>query len=238
MKATVTLSANAGVMLEYSGFKLLVDVLHHFDVPTFSKVPYEICESIVSGGAFSDADAMFVSHEHPDHYSKQWVSKYLKNNRRTYFAAPFKLAERQFVFNGAGGKFKSGDLCVEFLRTPHEKQNVYSDVKHYSFAVDFSGARFVFMNDAEINEEHLEQMFEKPADIAFLNFPWITLRHARGLVNEYVSSKNILVYHLPIPEEDSFGFGAAEKKSEQYITLPGADIRVLSVPLSKTEFEI
>ncbi len=238
MTAKVTLSTNAGVMLEYDGKKLLVDALHHFDVPTFSKVPLDVLELMVARGAFSDADMLFVSHDHPDHYSREWVSAYLKNNLRTFCAAPFKIAERQLVLNGSDGKFRHGDINVSFFRTPHEKQNVYADVKHYSFAVEFSGKRFAFLNDAEIEAEHMERMFEKPADIAFLNFPWLTLKHARGLVNEYVRASNIVIYHLPVPGEDSFGFAAVEKKSESLITVPDVKIRALSVPLSEAEFEL
>lgn len=239
MKAEITLSANAGVMIEYAGIKVLSDILHNDNVPVFSSVPKYICKSITDKGAFSGAELFLVSHDHPDHYSRPLASEYMKNNKNTVAAAPFRFAERQIVFSGVTGKFKTFNTMVEYFRTPHEKQRVYADVKHYSYIVNIAGAKFAFFNDMSIEPEYMEQVLRGSCvDVAFINFPWITLKHGRKYLAEYLRAKNIVIYHLPIPVEDEYGYNAAEQKSLASLSLAETAVYTLNSPLMSIETEL
>lgn len=239
MKATVTLTANAGIMLEYNSVKILSDALHHDNVPTFSSVPKHVCDEILEDGIFSGAELFLVSHDHPDHFSRPLASEYMKRNRSSIAASPLHFTDKEIIFSGSQGKFKTFNTQVEFLKTPHEKQRVYNDVKHYSYAVTIGDARFVFLNDASIEAEYIDAMMgEKQADIAFINFPWITLRYAKRIITEHLNAKNVVIYHLPIHHEDEYGFNLAAVKSLKDIGLSDVSIRLMSTPLDREEFEI
>ena len=240
MKATVTLSANAGVMLEYAGTKILVDIIHNDNVPTFSSVPLDLCRSIISDGAFSNADMLLISHDHPDHFSRTLVNDYLKNNKSTAAAAPFRFTERQFVFSGVSGKFRMKNFSMEYYKTPHEKRKVYSDSKHYSFVLTINDKRFLFFNDMSIEPDYIELLVKNnvKADAAFVNFPWFTLKYGRKYLKEYLNADNIIIYHLPIPNEDEFGYNAALTKTLGSFSIDGANIFVLNTPLQKAEFDL
>ena len=239
MKATVTLSASAGIMLEYNGVKILSDILHHDIVPTFSSVPKHICNEILSPSEFSGAELFLVSHDHPDHFSRPLASEYMRRNRFTTAAAPLHFTEKEIIFSGAKGKFKTYNTQVEFFKTPHEKQKVYADVKHYSYIVTIGDAKFVFLNDTGLEDEYVESVLTKErVDIVFLNFPWVTLFHGRRLLKEYLNAKNAVIYHLPIPYEDDYNYNKATIKALSNLEIDDVQFRIMSTPLDREEFEI
>lgn len=66
----LTLTANAGTLIEYRGERLLLDGLHDSRDHAFSRVPPEMLEDITAGrGVFHNIRALVFTHLHPDHFS-------------------------------------------------------------------------------------------------------------------------------------------------------------------------
>ena len=70
-------------------------------------------------------------------------------------------------------------------------------------------------------------------DVAILDFPWLTLRKGSQAL-ENLNAKNILLYHLPFPEDDANGFlGSAEKAVSRW---EWGNARLLRTPLQTEVF--
>lgn len=48
-----------------------------------------------------------------------------------------------------------------------------------------------------------------PVDLAVLPFPWVTLPKGRAFVEEVIRPRRLLVHHLPLPEDDLYGYRPA-----------------------------
>ncbi|WP_329887870.1 hypothetical protein [Pseudoramibacter faecis] len=66
----VTLSANAGIAIQFGGKKILVDAFSERADDGISVVTPEMFAQLVESSDFSDPDYLFLTHDHADHYSE------------------------------------------------------------------------------------------------------------------------------------------------------------------------
>ena len=71
MEVTVTLSANAGVVIQCGGYRIWVDALHDQKVDGFSAVDSKLQMDMLKCPAFSDPQYICYTHCHPDHFSEK-----------------------------------------------------------------------------------------------------------------------------------------------------------------------
>ena len=98
----ITLVANAGLLLESGGRKLLLDGLHSQENGMFSPVPPCIREQIMKRiPPFDGIRWVAFTHFHEDHFDLDLVNRYLQE------AAPEMLVMPEDTPNGVSSKLKA-----------------------------------------------------------------------------------------------------------------------------------
>jgi len=213
-KCKVTLTANAGVLIKSGGISILIDALHQDKVPSFSTLSNKILAAIRNSSEFLP-DIMIVTHQHPDHYSKELVSEFLQRHPETIFVAPFCDFAGQICLEEDMQELSLHGLILHFKKVPHDGGEHYSDSINYACFMEFPEFSVLIPGDAEINAENLTDLIgTKQVDLALLNFPWITLPHGRNDILNKIKPKNIMIYHLPFTLDD-YGFRKAAERAAQ-----------------------
>lgn len=237
----ITLSANAGIMLEYRGKKVMVDILHNTEVPVFNSVPEEVSEKIIWERPFSHADVLMISHGHPDHYSRKLVDAYLAQNKDTFVLAPFEAVEqeqRELLLQGLQGRITFRGITIDYYKLIHEGKQ-YMATPHYGFVVQIEGKTFVFFNDASLKDNDIAAFVgDREVDVAFINFPWMTLPKGRKAIETVVRPKKIVLYHLPYLEKDPFGYNRAAQQGIQKLNIEHLEAYSMNRPLQKVTLDI
>ena len=78
-KIRVTLLANAGILLEGTGARLLIDGLYDPAGTEFQAVPEPVKARLLAGEP--PVDLLAFTHLHPDHFSRRETETYLARNR-------------------------------------------------------------------------------------------------------------------------------------------------------------
>ena len=91
--------------------------------------------------------------------------------------------------------------------------------------------RILIAGDCEVASPALRDTLAGQAvNLAILDIPWLTLPQGRAFVREVIRPEHLLVYHLPFPEDDCFGYRKAAEWA--VVKLPEVpDIRLLEAPL-------
>ena len=223
---TVTLSANAGVSLEFGGHRLWIDALHTQKVPGFSCVDKQLQGKMLANDAFGVPESIIFTHCHPDHFSKE-LTLFAK---KLYPNAKLLLPEEQFadqvLITGERYTDSSGDLELTFIQLPHEGAQ-YADVRHYGVLITWQGKHILLPGDCETASPVLAEAVKSiPVDVAILNFPWLTLKRGREFVQSRLSPGHWLIYHLPFEKDDINRF-----RQSAYLAATAENVHILDKPL-------
>lgn len=78
---TVTLLANAGVLIDTGGLRLLADGLYSDTGHTFSTIPDDMQARLTAGkGEFANIRYLLFTHLHPDHFDRHNISEFTEKN--------------------------------------------------------------------------------------------------------------------------------------------------------------
>lgn len=228
---TVTLSANAGVSLEFGGHRIWVDALHTQKAPGFSCVDKQLQGRMLQSPAFAQPELILYTHCHPDHFSKELTQA----ARQLYPNAKLLLPEQQFAdqirITGHRYIYRHGDLELTFLRLPHEGAQ-YADVSHYGLILSWQEKHILLPGDCETASPVLAQeVRDLPIDAAILNFPWLTLKKGREFVRSVLRPKHWLVCHLPFEADDVNGYRRSTHAAAE-------NVHILEEPLQTVTIEI
>lgn len=211
MEDFVKLTANAGVLICYHGKKILVDAMHNRYTEVFSSVPDDLLFSIAHGeGDFGDIDLLVYTHDHPDHYSKEWTAEFLKNHSGTCMISPIGDFEGEniTVLRRDYEKHVLSGIRVEAQRLVHEGER-FKDVVNYGLRFEIDGFSMTVLGDS--GPENIPALFAN-ADLAFYNFPFVTILRGKQMI-EALAPKRIAAYHLPFKNKDKNGYIKATFRS-------------------------
>lgn len=212
MKISVTLSANAGVAIDFCGHRLWVDALHNQKVEGFSAVSPNIRQQMMQSQALSNPECICYTHCHPDHFSRELTAgaKALWTEAKLYLPEP--VFSEQILVQGQSVSYREGDMNLHFFRLPHEGAQ-YAGCIHYGILLSLEGKHILIPGDCQVAADALEQAVQDvPIDLALLNFPWLTLKKGHTFLQEVLQPKKTLLYHLPFEEDDINGFRQAAEK--------------------------
>lgn len=225
----VTLSANAGVVIQLGTVKLWSDVLHNTPVPGFSSVSPSLFQAVLTNPAFDHPDFIYYSHCHPDHYSRELTQKAIQKFPNATLILPEHEFEDQILIRGVSDRLSLKGLEIKFGKLEHEEEH-YVGVPHphYGSILNWNGFHILMAGDCAVgNPELADFIGDTPIDLALMNFPWVTLRKGRQFIEQYIQPKHLLVYHIPFAQDDNWGYRpAAEKAITQLNNIP--DIRLLN----------
>ena len=221
---TVTLSANAGMSLEFGDHRILIDALHNQKVPGFSTVDKFLQGKMLHCPAFQNPELMVYTHCHPDHYSEELTAAAMQ----MYPSAKLLVPKAPF----AQQLWEFGDLKLKFLRLPHEGAQ-YADVIHYGILLSWQNKHILIPGDCETASPILAETVEDlPIDVAILNFPWLTLKKGREFVSTWLRPKHEIVCHLPFAADDTNGF----RQSAHAVA--AENVSILDAPLQTVTIEL
>lgn len=227
--AIVTLTANAGVILELNGRTIWVDALHDEAVPGFSSVSPELWRRIREQAP--PPDLLCFTHCHPDHYSRRLAAEARRLWPSAGLALPRQDFPGQLLVAGQEARLSAGGVTLRFLRLPHEGAG-HGGGGHYGLLFSGGGFRALVAGDCETASPALMGYLDgTPLDLAILNFPWATLRRGRRCLEEVLRPRCLLLCHLPFPEDDVNGWTEAARAAARTLDLP--DVRLLTRPLQR-----
>ena len=185
-------TANAGVLIETDGIRILVDGVSN-KVLNYEETPKSIIEYLCR----QFPDVVMFTHYHDDHYDEEFSLKYKKDTLRSVYGPEFALSG------------KMGNVRLKGIDTRHIGK---TDIEHVSYIID--GEKCIwFMGDASPLE--LKKLSgEKRADILIVPYAYVTTKasweHAKS-----VGSKKIILLHMPKREDDVYNlWGAMEETVE------------------------
>ena len=228
---TVTLSANAGVMIAWHGLRIWVDALHSRKTERFSTVTPAEWEQIRRADDLTPPDLIFFTHCHADHYSRELTAKAHALWPRAILALPERAFADQLLVCGEETELSLGPVTARFMRLPHEGE-AYAGVAHYGvLLLDGTSGILAAGDCATASPVLTERLRGARVDLAVLDFPWLTLRRGREYLEQVMRPEHLFLCHLPFPEDDCRDYLAAARWSAQRSPLP--DIRLLERPLQR-----
>lgn len=198
MNCKITLTANAGVVVQ-SDICFTLDALHDIKSEVFPSLSPEMTERVFALTDDARPDAMLVTHEHIDHFSRALVSRAAKRYPEAALIDPASIKAGKGRYSGVG-------FSVSWYPLPHAKVSGFESVANYGFLVEFGGRSFFAAGDAEPTApETLRVIDGLCPDVALLNFTWVSRRTCREAL-ERLDAKRLVIFHLPFPERDPYGY--------------------------------
>ncbi|MGI6154033.1 MAG: MBL fold metallo-hydrolase [Christensenellaceae bacterium] len=207
---SITLIANAGVLIQYNGVAVLIDALHTKKTIRFSRPPEDVLQDIVDGnGAFKKIDLMLITHAHIDHYSPKEVGRFMERHPETMLITPTGddfPASRTMRLQRPHEEHTAGRIQVSCRRIVHDGKD-YADYVNYGYRIVIDGKVFTVFGDATKDREGIARLTENmPVDVAIVNFPFVSLRENQAFLRDVVGPERIVAMHLPFPEDDGNSF--------------------------------
>lgn len=217
----VMLTANAGVLICYHDKKILVDALHSEKTNRFSRVPDEILRKAVNGeGDFADVDVALFTHDHPDHYNKNWTLRLLERNPNIRLVSPIRdFADRKnvHVLTRPREDLTMSGIGIVCKRILHDGSE-YASVANYGYMLDVNGCHILILGDGVMDVKAISAFMDGfETDFALLNFPFLTLKRGRDIIDRVIGAKQTLLFHLPEIGDDINGYASAAQRTLQKV---------------------
>ena len=179
----VTRTANAGVLLELDGTKILLDGVSR-EVLSYPATP----EAIKIQLSKMDFDLVAVTHCHEDHSDPAFEEEYERKSGKSVFRTV--------------GTVQAGNVTVTAVATRHIGK---VDCDHVSFVIE--GSRCIWFTGDASPSQFKGMNLPKP-DVLICPFAFATTESAWRLTQEF-GVKTVILLHLPEREKDSFGLWQA-----------------------------
>jgi hypothetical protein len=146
----VTLLANAGVLLEGAGARLLIDGLYDPAGTEFQAVPEPVKARLLAGEP--PVDLLAFTHLHPDHFSRRETETYLARNRVRGVLLPEDggpLAGPVRRMTGVRGTWESlPGVRITWVSSGHIGPQ-YAETAHFCLLAELSGMGVLVTGDAD-----------------------------------------------------------------------------------------
>ncbi|MCI8477650.1 MAG: hypothetical protein HFE97_04790 [Oscillospiraceae bacterium] len=221
---TLTLTANAGILLQFQGHKWLIDGLHTGN-SAFSGVPAALLDQIMAGAhPFDGIEGLCFTHLHEDHCLASVLERYRAEHPHTPVYLPPAVGEGvpQEAEGLASALARSGgpvtvltkpkesislgpDLTLTAFSFPHSGVE-FHDVAHDCLLFSLAGCQVLFMGDAKQDPEGLSGLFSAyDIHTAVINPLFLTMGQGREALALLRPSK-LVICHIPFAWEDTMRF--------------------------------
>lgn len=208
------LIANAGILLEYRGTKILIDGLYQVTDNPFSDIPPDILRRLLDGEPpYDGVDCLLFTHRHSDHFSAELTLEYTQRRRPKTLLLPPGVWESQswprdyLAEQGIPYVLPScmdertlvPGVTVRSFSTRHlDKQ--YWEVPHSCLLLTLGEKRVLFTADVDYTSETFPGL--PPLDAVFVNPLFFRALRAEKFFHGILPAKAVCVYHIPFPEDD------------------------------------
>ena len=185
-------TANAGVLIETDGIKLLIDGVSK-EILNYEATPHSIKEDLCR----QFPDVVMFTHYHDDHYDKDFSDYYTKTTLRSIYGPEFALCG------------KMGNTKIKGIPTRHIGK---ADVLHMSYIIDGEKSLW-FMGDASPLE--IKKLFPKnKPDVIIVPYAYVTTKASWELTKS-LGAKKIILLHMPKKNEDVYNLWKAMEETTQ-----------------------
>lgn len=239
--------ANAGVMIVSGETKIVFDPLFREDFDQYDLAPSDMQERLIAGDApFDGIDAVFVSHNHDDHFDPDMMLAFLQNNGATLFFGPDQavralrgsgreltktISDRIYTVHPtdelAPVEFAIGELKVNAISVPHTGWPEYlSDVHNVVFSVSLDeSVSVVHLGDADTNtgrfERHDEFWRATHHHLALPPYWFFLDENGRRTLSETIAADHSVGVHVPTEIPDDPEDRPSEFAGADLFTRPG-----------------
>ena len=222
----ITLTANAGVILQVNRRAVIVDALHDWKTSRFSSVSQATVAAVKAMFSETEPDAVLVTHRHPDHCSELLMQSFSNRWRNTRFLYPESFPQGLSVQ-------QVGHIKVEALALPHEGRG-FENVDQRGYCITMDGVRFLTPGDcaAEAKDRLKAMCGGSAVDFAVMNFPWVTLERNRRFLLEELKPEHIIAVHIPFARDDVEHYRPAVFEAAK----AAKNIHILSEPMQTLEY--
>ena len=206
-------TVNCGLYIRSGDASVLVDGLHD-KIEGFSDTTAAVKAQLSEKtGMFSRLDAAIVTHRHPDHFSAGLIANLEKcpGPPAIWWPAAEDSALQMKACSPGLCMANIGEIAVFALDTVHDGPQ-YRDVPHRSFLLRADGESVFIAGDAKLGAAESGMLAGfAPVSTGFFMFYQLNSRAGRDFVRD-MGFKNVFLYHIPLPEDDTFGYGRLTKR--------------------------
>lgn len=183
---TVLRTANAGVLLELDGAKILLDGVSP------AVYPYPATSAALRSQLLSTpVDALVYTHTHEDHYDPQFYNTFYEN-----FAGPV-MGPAEIPFSTLQAQ-QVGQVVISAKKTRHIGKNC--DISHNSYLIQGSKCIW-FMGDATPLQADVFANWPKP-DILMVPYGFVIGKGWQ--ICKALQPDAVVILHLPDPQQDIY----------------------------------
>jgi L-ascorbate metabolism protein UlaG (beta-lactamase superfamily) len=221
--------ANAGVMIARGDTKVLFDPFFRNDYGRYDLVPREMESAIFAGSAPWDGiDAIFISHQHDDHFDPAIVASFMRTWPSVRLFAPQQAVDGLLAIDKPPGasildrihaidlerdspavRLDIDGLVIEAVRIAHGGWPTrHASVENIAFRVTLDDTTTVMhMGDADSGREHyaLHESYwqERATDLALIPVWMMLTDKGRFVLDEHVDAEHEIGIHVykSIPDD-------------------------------------
>ncbi|MFV0498012.1 MAG: MBL fold metallo-hydrolase [Candidatus Fimivivens sp.] len=216
----VTLSSNAGVIVEYQGTKLLIDGIYGTEGHPFSNLGPDRWQRLLSNTApYDNVDYLLFTHQHPDHFTPKMVQTYLKARGIKGICFPQAVESSQ-----ASLVSYLRENRIPCVLLPKQTQRVvfhiepqirvcafstlhldkkYRDILHYCYLISFGDKQVLFTADVDYTTETFSAIENVRLRAAFINPLFFNALQRKRFFRGTLDAQTLCIYHVPFTENDS-----------------------------------
>jgi L-ascorbate metabolism protein UlaG (beta-lactamase superfamily) len=228
----ITYIANEGFLIETKNHKILIDAL-------FGNIPGDWCDQpsdslvtlMIQGSApFNSIDVVLVTHKHVDHFHEAIVTKFLKNNKKSFLICPSQAEEsltRNADYSMVSHQIHSlrpgkvldtmltfNAINIRALKFDHstyyqtdsisgERYNIHRDIENIGYVVKTDGVTLFHSGDDTPSNTYYYQTYyfgKMKIDISFLHARYL---QAEGwdLIAKYIHTQYIIYTHRKVQSD-------------------------------------
>ncbi len=218
-------TANAGILIEAGGTRILVDGLfrHHTEWEGFTYTHLDSAqtsEARATDGLLADIDLLLATHVHRDHFHPAEVAGYLRENEKTVFVANAQLVES--VLEDDVNSPQLSDRLIQVDATPAAVANYevdgigltlaaiphagapYGWIDNNAILIEVGGQRILHVGDAVPDPDLFAGIASYAAGVDLVIAPFWFLLQAPSqeqtghrIVTEILAAKQVVAVHLP-----------------------------------------
>ena len=207
-KIRVILLANAGILLEGTGARLLIDGLYDPAGTEFQAVPEPVKARLLAGEP--PVDLLAFTHLHPDHFSRRETDTYLARNRVRGVLLPEDggpLAGPVRRMTGVRGTWELlPGVRITWVSSGHIGPQ-YAETAHFCLLAELSGVGVLVTGDAdpERGEPTWQELGWARPDAVLVNPLFYQSPRGRALLREVLRPEWVVLYHIPGADRDPWG---------------------------------
>ena len=241
--------ANAGVLITHGDTKIVFDPLFDNGFNTYELVPKDIEKALFDGAPpFDGLDAVFVSHNHGDHFSPERMVQLLSAHPDLQFfgppqaidampvdAADGAMADRLHVIDlTVGDQYTMSieGIEVNAVRLPHSGwPNRHADIQNIAFKVSLNDAATVLhMGDAhtdpKVFDRQAEYWAERQLDLAMPPYWYFMSGGGKKILEDHIQAGETIGVHVPANIPDSPAQYPDELQGRMLFSIPGEEKRI------------